>query len=150
MNIRICLMAFLVHLSFADCLFRVANYSNYPVKIHAGFYGGESKDLTISNQVSGTVSVSSAYDCYSASQSGTGVVFINLISKKSKGGWRYDPGSGMIRALGKSVKNAASVIGVEPDGHEVALMNNYTPESSVFGVILKPAQFGTSKVGSSN
>ena len=147
---RLVCFIFFYPMSFANCLFSVANYTNYPVKVQVGFYGSESKIINVSNQITKSVNVSNNLDCYGISQSGLGVVYINLIGSKSNGGWRYDPQGGMIRAIGKSRKNGAMTLGVEPNGHDVMLMNNYKPESDGFGVILKPAQFGTSKIGSSN
>ncbi|MCE2706598.1 MAG: hypothetical protein LW807_05920 [Proteobacteria bacterium] len=135
---------------FADCLFKISNYSDYSVTIEVGFYKAESKSLVIPNSSNRTIMINSDYNCLSSNLSGNGLSYINLIGGKSIGGWRYIPQSNMLRAMGNSAKSENYVMGCNFDGNILMLMNNYKPESHVLSVMIKPSQFRVSKMGSSN
>lgn len=137
-------------LVFADCLFRVINYSLYPVTAKVGFYNGKSQTFKISNNGINSVNiVNEGYNCIGVAPSGTGVSYITLIGKNSQGAWRYIPISGTIMAVGSNNQNGY-VIGKSDSGNGITLINNYKPESSVFEVQIKPVQFRDTKNSSSN
>lgn len=133
--------------AFSDCLFRVFNYSLYPVKVKVGFYHGESSILDINYSGVRSVSVADDKMCTASGEDGNGVVYANLVGGKSSGGWRYLPQSNMIRAMGKSVGSGDFVIGTNENGNNISLFNNYKPESGVFEVRIMPSQFRDSKTG---
>lgn len=136
--------------SFADCLFRVINYSLYPIQVQAGFFGGESASLHVSNSGINSILLKSDFKCIANSVNGDGVVYVNLVGGKSSGGWRYVPQNAMIRAMGVYTKSNGFVMGTNPTGVNVSLISNYKPESEVFEVQVNPAMFRDSKVSSFN
>jgi hypothetical protein len=138
-NILFLVLSICFGVSYADCLFRVINYSRYSVGVVAGFYGGESASMTVGRNVANTVVVKSNYNCISANPSGAGIAHINL-SNNSNYGWRYLPATKMIRALGISNNNSTFVLALV-NGRRVVLVNNYKPSQDVFEVQIKPSLF---------
>ena len=142
-------------LVFADCLFRVANYSLQPIKVQAGFYRGESTIFTVSNSETNSKVVKADYECFTNGADGNGVVYIKIIGCTPNGnnlngcGWVYSPQSSIIRAYGASTKNSDFVMGAVKN-NKFTLYNNYKPESDSFDVQIKPAQFRGTANGSSN
>ncbi len=150
MRIYLLLSLFFFNIVFADCVFNISNQTLYPINVRVGFYNAESSSFMVSNQISKSINVKSTNSCYSTSRGGMGLAYITLIGGQSSGGWIFSPQNYMIRAVGVSHKNNDFVIGVEPNGKKISLLNNYKPESDTFSVVLMPAQFRDSKTGSFN
>ena len=132
-------LSILLATSYADCLFRVINYSRYSVGVVAGFYGGESATMTVARSVANTVMVKSNYNCSSVNPNGLGVAHINL-SNNANFGWRYIPATQMIRAMGISNNNSTFVLALV-NGRRVVLLNSYKPSKDIFEVQIKSSLF---------
>jgi len=135
-------------MSYADCVFRVINYSRYSVTVNAGFYGAESATMTIGRNVSNAVMIKSDYNCTSFSPGGLGRAHINLVDNVNYG-WRYLPTSNMIRAMGISNNNSTFEIAFT-NRRRIVLMHNYKPTPDLFEVQIKPSLFRDFKNSSSD
>lgn len=131
--------------AFADCEFIVNNYGSTDINVEAGFYSGKSNKFTVRVAGQNSVKIKSDYSCDSKSNAGFGVVYINLIGGKSKGGWIYSPEANMFRGVGVSIGNNEGVKGLAPNGSNLILYNNYTPKSNIFEVKVEKADRNISR-----
>lgn len=134
---------------FADCTFNITNYSDTPVVFQAGFYKGESATETVGVASSKNIKIKNALSCNAMSAVGFGVTYINLITKKSEGGWVYVPAAKMIRGIGISTGSQDMVLGIAPNGEKLVLFNNTSPNSDSFDVRIEKAGRNISRQTSS-
>lgn len=151
MNKLFILLILFISNGFADCTFKVTNYSDMPVSVEAGFYGGSSIKFSIGIASSQVAKIKNSLLCNAVSPSGTGVTYINLIDKQSRGGWVYLPTSNMIRAIGASFGSQDYVMGIAPSGTKLVLFNNMKPGTDWFEVRIEKASRNVSRqLGSMN
>ncbi|HLX53723.1 MAG TPA: hypothetical protein VKR58_07270 [Aquella sp.] len=125
---------------WADCTFNVTNYSDTPVNITAGFFNGESSTATVGVASSGIIVIKNTLKCNAESNIGSGVTYINLVGGKSKGGWVYVPSpKAMIQGIGPSKGSRDMVSGLAPNGRELVLFSNTSPNIDSFDVRIQKA-----------
>ena len=129
---------------WANCNFIINNYSDTPLNVTVGFYHDKNKtDGGKTETIPGTgaknIQIKSDLQCNSKLDAGIGMTYINLVGKKSEGGWVYSPDSEMIRAMGKSFSDTRGVVGIAPDGTKLILFHKYHPADDKFEVAIEKA-----------
>jgi len=140
---------FYASLTFADCDFIVSNYASEAVNVKVGFYGGKSALFTVKAASQNNVKIKSDLTCDSKTDAGLGVAYIDLIDRKSSGGWVYAPEAKMFRAHGVAISNNDGVKGLGPNGSSLILSHNYVPKSDAFEVRIERSDRNISRQVSS-
>jgi hypothetical protein len=135
---------------YADCTFRINNYSNKTLNIKVGYFNSNDVTVKLSPNSNKDILLKNKLYCNSITSFGSGVVFANLIGDKSTGGFIFDPSNNMIRAFG-SYNLPNGNIGSSPDGTQLLLSNNLKPSIDRFVVQINNANRDTSRqIGSFN
>jgi hypothetical protein len=151
MKLILLIIFFFTTLVRADCTFNITNYSDTIIAVKAGFYKQESSVVTIDIASSKIFKVKSVFKCNTISPLGFGMTYIDLITQKSQGGWRYDPVANMIRGVGYSNGSQDMVFATAPNGENLVLFNNNSPNADSFDVRIEKAQRNISRqIGSIN
>lgn len=138
--ILILLSIFYVLAAWANCTFNVTNYSDSLVNIKAGFFNGESSTATVGIASSKNIVIKNTLKCNATSNIGSGITYINLVGGKSKGGWVYVPyPKSLIQGIGPSKGSRDMVAGVAPNGRELVLFSNTSPNVDSFDVRIQKA-----------
>jgi len=139
-SVLILLSIFYALPSWSDCTFNVTNYSDTQVNITAGFFNGESSTTTVGVASSKNIIIKNTLKCNAESNIGSGVTYINLVGGKSKGGWVYVPSpKALIQGIGPSKGSRDMVAGVSPNGRELVLFSNTSPNVDSFDVRIQKA-----------
>lgn len=137
--------------AWADCTFNITNYSDTPVVVAAGFYGGESAVISVEAVSNKSIKIKNNLHCNGTSNIGFGVTYVNLVTKLSEGGWVYAPSVNMIRGVGVATGSQDRVVGKAPNGEKLTLFNNASPNADSFDVRIEKANRNISRqLGSMN
>ena len=142
---------FITELTYADCTFRITNnfYNNITLKV--GFYGVESKIITVDKSNTSLVLIkNNRLNCTSQSEAGLGISYGELFEPNSHGKWIYNPQEQMIVALGKSAKSDDYKLGKLSNNQSVTLMNSYQTNPNYFDIMINPNININYKTGSYN
>ena len=148
--LRLLLLLFISN-CYADCIFSVINNSTSTITMEAGFFNKNKILINLEPSMSSYQVVKSDLNCLDVAPSGVGFSYINLVGGKSSGGWVYDPGSKMLRAVGGYIAPADGRICTVGNGGAVLLLNNVKPQNDVFEVSIKNIKRNVSRqLGSSD
>lgn len=113
------LPGFMTPMVFANCMFKILNYTDSAVTTTIGFYGApNNKTFIVAPADTVIENFSSTYDCKSISASGLGKSFVQFPKDPGYGGANYSPENDRITLMGKFSGNSG--------GREI-LADNSTP-----------------------
>ncbi|MCC2644910.1 MAG: hypothetical protein K0R94_688 [Burkholderiales bacterium] len=136
---------------WSDCTFNITNYADTPLVVEAGFYKGPSTTATVGIASSKIIKIKNDLSCNAVSNTGLGVTYLKLVSKKSVGSWVYMPLAKMIQGIGQSRISQNTVAGIAPSGEQLVLFNNLRPGPDSFEVRVEKAGRNISRqLGSMN
>lgn len=93
-------------LSYADCMFKIINYTDSEFTAKLGFYNGESKVVLVTPADSTIIKMTSNYECNSSTSSGVGVSYISFIKDPNGAGANYSAENKSINIMGKYTGSA--------------------------------------------
>lgn len=88
-------------LSYADCMFKVINYTDSEFTANVGFYNGENKTVLIVPADSTIIEIKSDNECNSSTPSGLGLAYISFIKDPYGAGANYSAENKTINIMGR-------------------------------------------------
>ena len=86
--------------SYADCMFKIMNYTDSAITAKVGFYKGNSKTILALPADTTIEKISSNYLCNDAAPNGLGVTYIMFTKDPDYGGVNYSPIAGKATLMG--------------------------------------------------
>jgi hypothetical protein len=141
----------LTSLSWADCQFKIINYTQSPITAAIGFYGGTSKTLVVAPTSTAIEKLASNWQCTDSTDYGSGVSFIRFPNDPDLAGANYAPEQSKINLLGRDSGAANGRFVTADDGKSLWLTNRgVTINKQTFEVKLERTQQANSKVAGTN
>lgn len=78
---------------FADCMFKIINYTDSQVTTKIGFYHGQNKTIIAEPATTTIESIPSNYQCNGVTPVGLGVSYVSFTKDPGHGGMNYSPSS---------------------------------------------------------
>lgn len=86
--------------SYADCMFKIMNYTDSAITAKVGFYKGNSKTILVPPADTTIEKIASNYLCNDAAPNGLGLTYIMFPKDPDYGGVNYSPIAGKATLMG--------------------------------------------------
>ncbi len=116
--------------ALANCQFVIINYSDSPLSVKCGFYGGASKVAMVKPATTTILKVVSDYQCNSATTLGTGRAYIEFPHDSYKSGANYSPINDTINLMGHFTGSLSGREIIADNGTHLWLSNSGTTLSA--------------------
>ncbi|MDD3266341.1 MAG: hypothetical protein PHC75_04080 [Burkholderiales bacterium] len=93
-------------LSYADCMFKIINYTDSEFSAKIGFYNEKSEIVLVNPADSTIIKMTSKYECNSSTSSGIGVSYISFIKDPNGAGANYSAENKSINIMGRYTGSA--------------------------------------------
>lgn len=136
--IGLILLNSVIPMAFADCMFKILNYSDSAVTTTIGFYGAKNNQTFIVTPADTAIKhFKSDYECNSIGAGGLGKAFVQFPKDPGYGGANYSPENDRITLMGKFSGNSGGREILADNGTPLWLNTMNKPmESAVFEIKL--------------
>lgn len=90
----------IIGISYADCMFKIINYTDSAITVKMGFYRGKEITMIAEPAITTIESIPSSYQCNGAAPNGLGVAYVSFPKDPDYGGVNYSPITKMANLMG--------------------------------------------------
>ena len=111
------------NLAFADCDFKIINYTNFEVSAKVGFYGGIESSIMVKPSDTTFVRLKGDYKCNDSTPFGTGRAYVMFPKDPQGAGTNYSPLENGINFMGRFSGSAGGRV-MQGDNGQLIWLNS--------------------------